>query len=278
MFKIARVGIHEWEEPSISGTRGSGTIFFSGCTMKCAYCQNYEISHLGKGLEVDDNELVLLMMHLQDKGVHNINLVTPNLYTERLAMVLERAKLQGLEIPIVYNTSSYETVKSLKQLDGLVDIYLPDFKYAFDELGKKYSGVPNYFETAKNAIVEMRRQQSDDVFDGEFIMQRGVIVRHLVLPGQVENSKKVLDEIANIDRNLYISVMGQYFPTEQIKKMNFSELNKTVTEQEYEQVLNHFFELELENGFMQELDSAIEDYVPNFDLEILQNTIKNLTK
>lgn len=278
MFKIARVGIHEWEEPSISGTRGSGTIFFSGCTMKCAYCQNYEISHLGKGLEVDDNELVLLMMHLQDKGVHNINLVTSNLYTERLAMVLERAKLQGLQIPIVYNTSSYETVGALKQLDGLVDIYLPDFKYAFDELGKKYSGIPNYFETAKNAIVEMRRQQPNDVFDGDFIMQRGVIVRHLVLPGQVENSKKVLDEIANIDRNLYISVMGQYFPTEQIKKMNFSELNKTVTDQEYEQVLNHFFELELENGFMQELDSAIEDYVPNFDLEILQNTIKNLTK
>ncbi|MDD4839263.1 MAG: radical SAM protein [Clostridia bacterium] len=278
MFKIARVGKHLWEEPVISGDRGSGTIFFSGCTMKCIFCQNYEISHDEKGIEISEEKLVSLMLWLQDEGVHNINLVTPSRYGLSLAHTLEKAKLSGLVIPVVYNTSSYERVEMLRLLDGLIDIYLPDMKYADNLLAKKYSGVPNYFEIASKAICEMRRQQPNDIFDGDFIMKKGVIVRHLILPTHAEDSKKVLDFISSVDNRLYVSLMGQYFPTKQVETLCslFPELQKRITQAEYDDVTEYFFKVGLKNGFSQELNSAIEDYVPTFDLKELQNLLSIL--
>ncbi len=276
MFKIARVGKHFWEEPVISGQNGSGAIFFSGCNMECCFCQNYEISKFKKGIEISEEKMVSLMLWLQDEGAHNINLVTPSLYVRRLSKTLEIAKTHGLEIPVVYNTSSYETVESLKLLDGLVDIYLPDIKYVSPQISKKFSNRENYFEVASNAVKEMRRQQPDDVFDGEFMMKKGVVVRHLILPEHGDDSKKVLDFIAELDSSLYVSLMGQYFPTKMIDKTQYAELQRRLTQPEYDDVLNHFFEIGLENGFMQELESAVEDYVPEFDLKELQSFVEKI--
>jgi len=278
LFKIARVGKYLWEEPVISGDRGSGTIFFSGCTMKCVYCQNYEISHGNKGIEISEDKLVRLMLWLQDSGAHNINLVTPSRYAISLAGALESAKSQGLVIPVVYNTSAYERVEVLRPLQGLVDIYLPDMKYVDNALGKRLSCVPNYFEVASEAIREMRRQQPNDIFDGDFMMQSGVIVRHLILPTHADDSKKVLDFIANVDKSLYVSVMGQYFKTLWIEeqKEKFPELQNRLAQSEYDEVMEHFFDIDLVNGFSQELDSSTEDYVPSFDLGELQTLLNSI--
>lgn len=273
MFKIARVSKHFWEEPIISGTCGSGTIFFSGCTMRCAYCQNYKISQEGKGIEISDNQLVSLMLHLQESGVHNINLVTPSLYTKRLAEAIYDAKMNGLTIPVVYNTSSFERWETLRVLDGLVDIYLPDLKYFDNAVAKKYSGIPNYFEVASSAIAEMRRQQPNDIFDGDFIMKKGVLARHLVLPSQTEDSKKVLDFLKSLDENIYVSLMSQYFPPRQLE---YDELNRRLTQKEYDEVFHHFQKIGLHNGFIQDVESAIEDYVPSFDLNELKQLLEGL--
>ena len=275
MYKIARVGLHHFEEPCLSGERGSGTIFFSGCNLRCLFCQNFEISHGGKGLEVSEKQLVSLMLYLQDSGAHNINLVTPSNYTNLLKDTLKIVKSQ-LKIPIVWNSSGYETVQNLKKLDGLVDIYLPDFKYSDDDLAWQYSHAKGYRKVAFDAISEMRRQQPADVFDGDGMMQKGVIVRHLVLPGALENTKGVLQDISSIDDTMYVSLMGQYFPTPNVE--NHPILSRRITEDEYDQATQAFFDAGLQNGFSQELDSATEEYVPDFDLDALQEILNETEK
>lgn len=275
MYKIARVGLHHFEEPCLSGERGSGTIFFSGCNLRCLFCQNFEISHGGKGLEVSEKQLVSLMLYLQDSGAHNINLVTPSNYTNLLKDTLKIAKPQ-LKIPIVWNSSGYETVQNLKKLDGLVDIYLPDFKYSDDDLAWQYSHAKGYRKVAFDAISEMRRQQPCDVFDDDGMMQKGVIVRHLVLPGALENTKGVLQDISSIDDTMYVSLMGQYFPTPNVE--NHPILSRRITEDEYDQATQAFFDAGLQNGFSQELDSATEEYVPDFDLDALQEILHETGK
>lgn len=275
MYKIARVGLHHFEEPCLSGERGSGTIFFSGCNLRCLFCQNFEISHGGKGLEVSEKQLVSLMLYLQDSGAHNINLVTPSNYTNLLKDTLKIAKSQ-LKIPIVWNSSGYETVQNLKKLDGLVDIYLPDFKYSDDDLAWEYSHAKGYRKIAFDAISEMRRQQPDDVFGDDGMMQKGVIVRHLVLPGALENTKGVLQDISSIDDTMYVSLMGQYFPTPNVE--NHPILSRRITEDEYDQATQAFFDAGMQNGFSQELDSATEEYVPDFDLQALQEILHETGK
>ncbi len=275
MYKIARVGLHHFEEPCLSGERGSGTIFFSGCNLRCLFCQNFEISHGEKGLEVSEKQLVSLMLYLQDSGAHNINLVTPSNYTNLLKDTLKIAKSQ-LKIPIVWNSSGYETVQNLKKLDGLVDIYLPDFKYSDDDLAWEYSHAKGYRKIAFDAISEMRRQQPDDVFGDDGMMQKGVIVRHLVLPGALENTKGVLQDISSIDDTMYVSLMGQYFPTPNVE--NHPILSRRITEDEYDQATQAFFDAGLQNGFSQELDSATEEYVPDFDLDALQEILHETGK
>lgn len=275
MYKIARVGLHHFEEPCLSGERGSGTIFFSGCNLRCLFCQNFEISHGEKGLAVSEKQLVSLMLYLQDSGAHNINLVTPSNYTNLLKDTLKIAKSQ-LKIPIVWNSSGYETVQNLKKLDGLVDIYLPDFKYSNDDLAWEYSHAKGYRKIAFDAISEMRRQQPDDVFGDDGMMQKGVIVRHLVLPGALENTKGVLQDISSIDDTMYVSLMGQYFPTPNVE--NHPILSRRITEDEYDQATQAFFDAGLQNGFSQELDSATEEYVPDFDLDALQEILNETEK
>lgn len=275
MYKIARVGFHHFEEPCLSGERGSGTIFFSGCNLCCLFCQNFEISHGGKGLEVSEKQLVSLMLYLQDSGAHNINLVTPSNYTNLLKDTLKIAKSQ-LKIPIVWNSSGYETVQNLKKLDGLVDIYLPDFKYSDDDLAWQYSHAKGYRKVAFDAISEMRRQQPADLFGDDGMMQKGVIVRHLVLPGALENTKGVLQDISSIDDTMYVSLMGQYFPTPNVE--NHPILSRRITEDEYDQATQAFFDAGLQNGFSQELDSATEEYVPDFDLDALQEILNETEK
>lgn len=275
MYKIARVGLHHFEEPCLSGERGSGTIFFSGCNLRCLFCQNFEISHGGKGLEVSEKQLVSLMLYLQDSGAHNINLVTPSNYTNLLKDTLKIAKSQ-LKIPIVWNSSGYETVQNLKKLDGLVDIYLPDFKYSDDDLAWEYSHAKGYRKIAFDAISEMRRQQPDDLFGDDGMMQKGVIVRHLVLPNALENTKGVLQDISSIDDTMYVSLMGQYFPTPNVE--NHPILSRRITEDEYDQATQAFFDAGLQNGFSQELDSATEEYVPDFDLDALQEILHETGK
>lgn len=263
MYKIARVGLHHFEEPCLSGEKGSGTIFFSGCNLRCLFCQNYEISHGGKGLEVSESELVDCMLYLQDIGAHNINLVTPSNYTNMLQTTLEKAKTV-VKLPIVWNSSGYETFANLRKMQGLVDVYLPDFKYSDNALAWEYSHAKGYREVALAALEEMRRQQPKDVFDNDGMMQKGVIVRHLVLPGQIENTVDALRDIASVDKSLYVSLMGQYFPTDNVK--DHPTLSRRITQDEYDKAIDAFFASGLCNGFSQELDSATEEYVPDFDL------------
>lgn len=270
MYKIARVGLHHFEEPCLSGERGSGTIFFSGCNLRCLFCQNYEISHGGKGLEVSESELVDCMLYLQDIGAHNINLVTPSNYTNLLQTTLEKAK-PIVKLPIVWNSSGYETVANLKKMDGLVDVYLPDFKYSDDNLAWEYSHAKGYREVALAALAEMRRQQPEDVFDDDGMMQKGVIVRHLVLPEKIENTATAFKDIASVDKNMFVSVMGQYFPTDNVK--NHPTLSRRLTTSEYDEAIDTFFSAGLHNGFSQDLDSATEEYVPDFDLQEVRKII-----
>jgi len=263
-IKISYVSTHMWEEPCISGKKGSGTIFFTGCNLRCVFCQNYKISREeAKGTEITEEELANIFLQKQEEGVHNINLVSPTPYIKYIKKALIIAKEKGLTIPVIYNSNGYENVESIKELDGLIDVYLPDFKYADDNLAKKYSSALNYKENCIKVITEMYRQVGNAKFDKDGIIQKGIIIRHLVLPNNVDNSKKVLEEIAKkIDRNVYVSLMGQYIP--QDKSDKYEELNRKITKEEYDEVIDCFFEVGLENGFMQELDSASEEYIPEF--------------
>ena len=260
-IKIALYSIHNFEEPCISGEKGSGTIFFSNCNMNCVFCQNYEISQLGRGKEITIEELANVMIKQQERNVQNINLVTPTSYALHIVEAIKIARKKGLEIPIVYNTNGYESVETLKLLEGYVDIYLPDLKYYYDDLAKKYSKVDNYFEIATKAIQEMYRQVGTPVLDENGVMKKGLMIRHLILPNEVQNSKKVLKWIKeNIDSNVYVSIMAQYFPTYKAKEI--PEIARKITKEEYEKVENYLYELDLENGYIQELGEHEEEYVP----------------
>lgn len=258
--------MHHYEEPVISGKKGSGTVFFSGCTLKCVFCQNYEISRGEKGIEISDGELVDLFFYLKEKGAHNINLVSPSLYVASIPNALKKAKEQGLDIPFVYNTSAYESVESLKKLDGLVDVYLPDYKYADDALAWRLSRAKNYDEIAYKAISEMKRQQPKNIIKGKLI-KKGVIIRHLVLPGEEENTKEVFKRIASIGKDSVVSVMAQYFPVPAVKGTSY---DRRLSEEEYDDAIDAFFDAGLKSGYTQELGSATEEYVPDFDLDELQ--------
>ena len=263
-IKIALYSIHNFEEPCISGNNGSGTIFFSNCNMNCVYCQNYEISQLGKGKEITIEELANIMIEQQEKGVENINLVTPTSYALHIIEAIKIAKNKGLHIPIVYNTNGYESIETLQLLDGYIDIYLPDLKYYYNELGQELSNVKNYFEIATKAIKEMYRQVGSPQLNENGIMKKGLMIRHLVLPNNIENSKKVLKWIKeNIDNNVYVSIMAQYFPT--YKAKNIDNLNRKLTKKEYEEIENYLFDLDLENGYIQELGEHEEEYVPKWE-------------
>lgn len=263
-IKIALYSIHNFEEPCISGEKGSGTIFFSNCNMNCVFCQNYEISQLGRGKEITIEELANVMIKQQERNVQNINLVTPTSYALHIVEAIKIARKKGLEIPIVYNTNGYESVETLKLLEGYVGIYLPDLKYYYDDLAKKYSKVDNYFEIATKAIQEMYRQVGTPVLDENGVMKKGLMIRHLILPNEVQNSKKVLKWIKeNIDSNVYVSIMAQYFPTYKAKEI--PEIARKITKEEYEKVENYLYELDLENGYIQELGEHEEEYVPTWE-------------
>ena len=261
--KVALYSIHNFEEPCISGKKGSGTVFFSNCNMNCVFCQNYEISQQGKGKEISIEELADIFIKQQEKDVENINLVTPTSYVPQIIEAIKIACSNGLKLPIVYNTNGYEKVETLKMLDGYVDIYLPDFKYSDNELGKRLSKVENYFEIATEALKEMYRQTGKAVFNDEGIMQRGMIIRHLVLPNHILNSRRVLKWINENMHDVYVSVMAQYFPTYKAKEID--DINRKLTKEEYEQIENYLYRLDLENGYIQELGEHEEEYVPNWE-------------
>ncbi|MBQ8044232.1 MAG: radical SAM protein [Clostridia bacterium] len=263
--KVALVSTHDFEEPPISGSHGSGTIFFSGCNLGCIYCQNYEISQGMFGKEISIKRLADIMLEQQQRGVHNINLVTPTIYAYQIKEAIKLARKKGLALPIVYNTSGYESIDTLKELEGYIDIYLPDFKYFDNELSKKYSNVKDYASKVKEALVEMRRQVEDN-FDSEGIMQSGLIVRHMILPNHVENTKQIIKWIKdNLGENTIISVMAQYFPTH--KANEHDEINRKISKEELDEVENYLFELNMINGYIQELGEHEEEYVPEFNLD-----------
>jgi len=222
---VAKAYLHRWEEPPISGTRGSGTVFFSHCNLKCLFCQNYRISQENYGRVISVEKLADIFVHLQDMGAHNVNLVTPTVYIPQIKDAIILARGKGLKLPVVYNTSAYENVEALEMLDGLVDIYLPDLKYYDDTLATRYSGAKDYFFYATRAIMEMFRQVGEPRFDSDGIMTGGLMIRHLLLPGKVEDSKKVLDWIRdNLPSGVYVNLMSQYTPY--YKAVNYPELNK----------------------------------------------------
>lgn len=260
-YKLARASLHFWEEPCISGKSGSGAVFFSGCNLGCVFCQNYEISHKCKGVEVSEERLIKIFEHLVDEGANNINLVNPTHYAVQLAHTLKKYKPP---VPVVYNTSGYDSVDTLKLLDGLVDIYLPDFKYIRNDKALRYSRAEDYPQFAMPALTEMKRQVGNDVFDENGIMKRGMIIRHLVLPGNTNSAIQALDYLAENFGDTYISVMAQYVPCTDLSE--YKEINRKITKREYDKVVNHILELGLEKVFLQKLESATEDYIPDFDL------------
>jgi putative pyruvate formate lyase activating enzyme len=274
--KVALVSTHYFEEPCISGElgenqKGSGTIFFSNCNLRCMFCQNYEISHEGKGIEITTDRLAEIMIEQQERGVNNINLVTPTIYVYQIIDAIKKAKAMGLHIPIVYNTCAYETVETIKMLDGLIDIYLPDLKYYADNIAIKYSTAPHYFENATTVIKEMQRQVGENVFDENGIMQKGMIIRHLILPNHIQNTKHVLKWIKeNMPEGTYVSVMAQYFPT--YKANEDESINRKINQKEYDEVETYLGELDLENGYIQELGKHEEEYVPNFDFSNIEKS------
>lgn len=259
-FKVARASVHYWEEPCISGKNGSGTVFFSGCNLGCVFCQNNEISHGCKGLEITDNHLIKIFESLTEQGVNNINLVNPSHYVLQLKRVLKSWKSP---VPIVYNTSAFDSVDSLKELNGLVDIYLPDFKYLRPDKAQKYSKAQEYPHVAIKALDEMRRQVPNYVFDDNAIMQKGMIIRHLILPANTNSSIEVLDYLAEHFKDTYISLMAQYTPCGDLN--SYKEINRKITKREYDKVLNHALNLGFDKIFVQELESASEEFIPDFD-------------
>lgn len=263
--RIALVSKHYFEEPCISGRNGSGTIFFSNCNLNCIFCQNHDISQGGKGIDVTVERLAEIMLEQQERGANNINLVTPTMYVEQIIKAIDIAKEGGLNIPIVYNTNGYEEVETIKKLNGYIDIYLPDFKYFTNELAIKYSKAPNYFEKVTSALLEMQSQFDEYVFDGE-IMKKGMIVRHLVLPNHIQNSKNVLKWIKeNLREDIYVSVMAQYFPT--YKAIGDELIGRKLSFSEYRKIEQYFYGLDIKNGYIQDLGKHEEEFVPDFNMD-----------
>lgn len=264
-IKISRSSLHMWEEMCISGKEGSGTIFFSGCNLRCVYCQNREISRSCVGKTVSIEGLSDIMLKLQDDGANNINLVTPTHYADKIIPAIKRAKDNGMNLPIVYNTSAYESVETIKLLEGYIDIYLPDFKYYDNELALKYSFAGDYREVAVNAIDEMVRQCQEESFDDRGMMTCGVIVRHMILPGFTGDSRKIIKLLHDrYGDKIYISIMNQYTPLDIVKE--YPELNRKITKREYDKVVDYAIELGIEKGFIQEGETALESFIPDFEL------------
>lgn len=263
---VARAALHMWEEPCISGEEGSGTVFFSGCALGCIYCQNKNIAKGLAGKKITTERLAQIFIELQDKGANNINLVTPDHYVLHIIDALDIARKRGLAIPIVYNCSGYEKTETLRLLEGYVDIYLPDFKYISDEPAMKYSCCRDYFSVTAEAIAEMVRQVKEVEFDERGMMKKGVIVRHLLLPGHLEDSKRIIKYLYEIYGNrIYISIMNQYTPMTQ--SSIYPELNRKITEAEYEELVDYAIEIGVENGFIQEGETASESFIPEFNGE-----------
>ena len=275
---ISRVAPHMWEEPCISGQKGSGTIFFAGCNLRCRFCQNYDITVEPHGVSVTIEQLADLFLYVQSLGVANINLVTASHFADKVALALKLAK-PHLTIPVVYNTSSYEKVETIRLFEGLVDVYLPDLKFCNQILANNFASAPNYFDVATKAIAEMRRQQPVDRFDNGY-MTNGMIVRHLVLPGCVEDSKRILDWLANFDSTIHVSIMSQYFPAR--TDALYPQLNRKLFKHEYQSVCDYFANVGLTNGFTQDVSSATVDYLPDFTdddvIAILSNMHKKFSK
>lgn len=263
-MKIAWWGLHFGEEPPLVGNKGAGTIFFTGCNLRCVFCQNYQISQQGAGKDYSLENLIKMMLELQKKGSLNIDLVSPTIWLDQIRESLVEAKKQGLVIPVVWNSNAYEKAELIKTLEGLVDIYLPDFKYGDDDAAFKYSGIKNYVKMAKEAIGEMFRQVGNLKLNKEGIAQKGIIVRHLILPNNIENSFKVLDCIKEIDKDIYVNLMSQYEPVHKAK--DFPEINRNITKREYEKVFDHLISLGLENGWTQDIKSH-SALLPDFTKE-----------
>lgn len=263
--EISLVSLHMFEEPCISGKNGSGTIFFSHCNLHCMFCQNYEISqNIKKGKEVTIEELSTIMLEQQNNKAENINLVTPTMYAYQIKEAIKLAREKGLKIPIIYNSNGYEKVETLKDLEGYIDVYLPDLKYYSNEMAIKYSKAPNYFEVASKAILEMIRQVGAPKFDENGMIQKGVMIRHLVLPNHLQNTKNILKWIKeNVPEDIYINVMAQYFPTYKAKEDEL--INRKLTKREYKQIEEYFYSLDFKNGYIQELGEHEEEYVPKWD-------------
>ena len=261
--KIARAALHMWEEPCISGKTGSGTVFFSGCNMKCVYCQNYTVSTGGVGYYVTESELAEKFIMLQEQGANNINLVTPTHYVPQIISSLDIAKSAGLKIPVVYNCGGYENVETIKLLRGYIDVYLPDFKYFSDKYAVEYSGAPNYSNTAKAAIEEMFRQVGVNAFDNRGIMTKGIIVRHMMLPGLLFDTKKVVDYLhSTYGDDIYISLMSQYTPVANVSK--HPRLCSRINEAHYQAVIDYCIERGIKNVFIQDVSSATQEFIPDF--------------
>lgn len=265
-IKVARAALHYWEEPCISGKRGSGAVFFSGCSLHCVFCQNREISDGKEGKVISKERLSDIFMELTDKGANNINLVTPGQYIPDIVWAVNDAKSRGMKLPIIYNTSGYENVTELKLLEGIVDVYLPDFKYMDSTLSARYSRAKDYPSVAKQALSEMVRQQPDVVIDDATgLIQKGVIVRQLLLPGHVNDAKAVLKYLYDTYHDhVYISMMSQFTP---IALKDYPEINRTVTKREYERLVNYALEIGITNAFIQEGDVAKDSFIPAFDCE-----------
>lgn len=265
-IKVARAALHYWEEPCISGKRGSGAVFFSGCSLHCVFCQNREISDGKAGKVISKERLSDIFMELADKGANNINLVTPGQYIPDIVWAVNDAKSRGMKLPIIYNTSGYENVTELKLLEGIVDVYLPDFKYMDSTLSARYSRAKDYPSVAKQALSEMVRQQPDVVIDDATgLIQKGVIVRQLLLPGHVNDTKAVLKYLYDTYHDhVYISMMSQFTP---IALKDYPEINRTVTRREYERLVDYALEIGITNAFIQEGDVAKDSFIPAFDCE-----------
>ncbi|WP_313129795.1 4Fe-4S cluster-binding domain-containing protein [Anaerocolumna sp.] len=263
---VARAALHMWEEPCISGEAGSGTVFFSGCSMGCVYCQNKNIAAAKAGKRITIRRLSEIFIKLQEKGANNINLVTPSHYVPQIIQGITIAREKGLTLPIVYNCSGYEKVDTLQLLEGIVSVYLPDFKYMSDDIARKYSNCSSYFEIASKAIAEMVRQVGEPEFNQSGMMKKGVIVRHLTLPGYLEDSKNIIKYLyETFGDTIYISVMNQYTPLPQVEQ--YPELNRKITQEEYEELVDYAIEIGVENGFIQEGETASESFIPEFNNE-----------
>ena len=264
--RVARAALHMWEEPCISGEKGSGAVFFTGCGLKCCFCQNREIAIGKSGLEISVDRLGEIFLELEEKGAANINLVTGAHYVPQIIGALKLARKKGMSLPVIYNSSGYEKVETLKMLEGYVDVYLPDFKYMESDLAEKFSHAADYPQTAKEAIREMVRQTGPVIINEDGYILRGTIVRHLILPGHTKNSVSVLEYLYHeYGDNIFISIMNQYTPV--FKQEKYTELNRKVTKREYEKVLDAAVKLGIVNGFMQEGETAKESFIPSFDYE-----------